>query len=209
MYLPQQFNNPTYALDLIRENPFATLISNDDEGYPYISYLPLHLEERHSGLFIRGHCARANPHWKYLNLRPKVLISFMGPQAYMSPRVYPDLVRVPTWNYIAVQVKANARILEGEQAKDALLKQLISDHEPEYALQWKNLQPTYQQQMLNAIVAFELEVYDIKSKFKLNQHRPEAHQKMYEIYRNGTTQEQSLADWMKRIGMMDKALSTK
>ena len=53
--------------------------------------------------------------------------------------------------------------------------------------------------MLSAIVAFELEVLDIQSKFKLNQHRPEAHAKTYEIYKSGTEDEKSLAQWMRKL----------
>jgi transcriptional regulator len=117
----------------------------------------------------------------------------------MSPRVYPDLTRVPTWNYIAVHVKVRAKIIDEENTKDILLKQLIADHEPEYAAQWRSLPEKYTQQMLSAIVAFELEVLDIQSKFKLNQHRPEAHAKTYEIYKSGTDDEKSLAQWMRKI----------
>lgn len=57
----------------------------------------------------------------------------------MSPKVYPDLVRVPTWNYIAVHCTVQAEVLDGEAVKDALLKHLIADHEPAYADQWRGL----------------------------------------------------------------------
>jgi transcriptional regulator len=56
--------------------------------------------------------------------------------------------------------------------------------------------------MLNAIVAFEMHVVDLQTKVKLNQHRPEAHQKMYDQYMAGGTSEQALAQWMKRLGMV-------
>ena len=47
MYLPPQFDarDPALAATLIRENPFASLISCDDEGLPYVTHLPLHLEQ--------------------------------------------------------------------------------------------------------------------------------------------------------------------
>ena len=201
MYLPQQFNNPQHALDVIRDFPFASLISNDDEGFPFVTHLPLHLDLRGDKVFILGHCARANPHWKYLQARPEALITFVGPQAYMSPRVYPDLIRVPTWNYITVHVKVRATLVSEENTKDALLKQLIADHEEAYAKQWRALPDTYTHQMLSAIVAFELEAFDIQSKFKINQHRQEAHAKMYEIYKAGNEQEVALAAWMRKLGM--------
>jgi transcriptional regulator len=201
MYLPTQFNVPAFAEELMIEHPFASLVSTDDEGFPYLTHLPLHLDRRGEDLYIIGHCARANPHWKYLQERPEALIAFLGPQSYMSPSVYPDLARVPTWNYLSVQVKAEASIVEGHATKDIILKQLIADHEPEYAAQWRALPDSYTDPMLSAIVAFELKVLDVRSKFKLNQHRPEAHAKMYQVYANGNEQDRSLAGWMARLGM--------
>ena len=201
MYLPKQFDEPTFAQDLIKENPFASLISNDDDGFPYVTHLPLHLDLKDGELFIIGHCARANPHWKFMQKGPEVLITFLGPQAYMSPSVYPDLARVPTWNYVSVHIKANAQLVDENHTKDVILKQLIADHEATYADQWRSLPDTYTTPMLSAIVAFEMRVLDIKSKIKLNQHRPEAHPKMYDFYSSGNEQEKSLANWMSRLGL--------
>jgi transcriptional regulator len=48
MYLPLQFNKSqdrTLAARIVREHPFASLISNDDSGFPYATPLPLHLVE--------------------------------------------------------------------------------------------------------------------------------------------------------------------
>ncbi|NBO42730.1 MAG: FMN-binding negative transcriptional regulator, partial [Betaproteobacteria bacterium] len=150
---------------------------------------------------LLGHVAKGNPHAGFLRSRPLVLLTFMGPHAYMSPTVYPDLVRVPTWSYVAVHVKAEVKILEGEEAKDAILKQLIADHEPPYAKQWRGLPETYTQPMLNAIVAFEMKVQDIHTKVKLNQHRPESHAAMHAAYEAGNESEKALALWMRRLGM--------
>jgi transcriptional regulator len=127
---------------------------------------------------------------------------FMGPQAYMSPGVYPDLQRVPTWTYLAVHAHVRARLLDGEEAKDALLKQLINDHEPDYAAQWRALPESYTQGMLNGIVAFELTFLDVQTKVKINQHRPESHAAMHAAYAQGNAQEQALAQWMQRLGMV-------
>lgn len=205
MYLPKQFNYPEHARTIIRENPFASLVSNDDEGFPFVSHIPIKLianETDPQKDVLIGHVAKGNPHASFLRQRPQVLLTFMGPQAYMSPAVYPDLVRVPTWSYVAVHVKAEVRLLEGEEAKDAILKQLIADHEPPYAQQWRSLPETYTHAMLNGIVAFEMLVLNVQTKVKLNQHRPEAHAAMYAAYESGTASEKDLALWMKRLGMV-------
>jgi transcriptional regulator len=205
MYLPKQFNHPEHARSIILENPFASLVSNDDEGFPFISHIPIKLMPHATDAqrdMLLGHVAKGNPHSGFLYKRPQVLLTFMGPQAYMSPAVYPDLIRVPTWSYVAVHVKAEARILEGEEAKDALLKQLIADHEPAYAQQWRGLPETYTHPMMNAIVAFEMKLLEVQTKVKLNQHRPESHAAMHAAYNSGNESEKALALWMRRLGMV-------
>lgn len=203
MYLPRQFDHPEHAATLMREHPFASLITTDDSGFPFVTHLPLKLvEEGGQPAVLLGHCARGNPLWDYLEKRPLALASFMGPHAYMSPKVYADQQRVPTWSYLAVQAKVEATLLEGDAAKDALLKQLIVDHEAAYADQWRSLPEDYTHKMLNAIMAFELRIVDLQCVVKLNQHRPEAHAAMHAAYEAGSAQEQALAVWMRKLGLV-------
>ena len=55
--------------------------------------------------------------------------------------------------------------------------------------------------MLAGIVAFTITVEQLQPKFKLNQHRKQAHAAMKERYAKGTPNEQALAGWMARLGM--------
>jgi transcriptional regulator len=205
MYLPPQFNKSqdrALAARIVREYAFASLISNDDEGLPYVTHLPLHLVEEGDDWKLLGHVAKPNPHWKYLAARPQAVVTFMGPQAYMSPKVYPDLARVPTWNYLAVHCKVTAQLVEEPEAKDRILKTLIGDHEPPYKQQWIDLGQEYQHKMLTGIVAFELKIDVLECKIKLNQHRKEALAAMHAIYAQGSQQEQALAGWMRDLGLV-------
>ena len=208
MYQPPQFKSDDRALAarLMREHAFASLISNDDAGLPFVTHLPLHLEERDGGFFLLGHCAKANPHWRYLQARPNAVVTFLGPHAYQSPRIYPDLARVPSWNYLAVHCTVAATLIEDPAAKDGLVKKLIGDHEPPYAEQWRALGDDFAQKMLAGIMGFELEVTDLQTKFKLNQHRPESHQALKAGYSRGNDDERELALWMDilQIGVADK-----
>lgn len=203
MYLSPQFNSKDNqdAVDLIRMNPFASLISVDNEGLPFVSHIPLHLEEGSGDKFLLGHVAKPNPHWRYLAARPAAVVTFMGPHAYLSPQVYPDLTRVPTWNYLAVHCTVHAELIEDPTAKDQLLKKLIADHEPAYAKQWEDLSEEFAQTMLAGIVGFRLRVTNLQCKLKLNQHRPEAFASMKSIYASGNDNERALAAWMDRLGM--------
>jgi len=205
MYIPPQFNGKdrAVALDLMRSHAFASLISTDDEGLPFVTHLPLVIDARDEGATVSllGHCAKPNPHWRYLAARPRALVTFLGPHAYLSPSVYPDLARVPSWNYLAVHCVVEARLIEAPADKDALLKRLIAEHEPAYAAQWHALGEAFQHKMLAGIVGFELAVVDLQCKLKLNQHRPESHAAMAAQYAGGTPDMQALAGWMQRLGM--------
>jgi transcriptional regulator len=202
MYLPAQFDdkNLTHARELMRSHPFVSLISNDGDGLPFVTHLPLHLVEDETVPWrLLGHCAKPNPHWRFLEARPKAVVTFMGPHGYLSPKVYPDLARVPTWNYLAVHATVEARVIHDAPEKDALLKELIGDHEPPYAQQWRNLGPEFAEKMLSGIVAFELTVTQVQCKLKLNQHRPEAFDAMLAAYDAGDEQSRALAQWMRRL----------
>ena len=205
MYLPTHFEakdsattNAT-AHELIRAYPLANLISVDDDGLPFVTPLPLHLLTDNNETLLLGHCAKANPHWRFLLARPKAVVAFMGPHAYMTPRVYPDLVRVPTWNYVTVHCTVEARLIGDFDDKDRMLKHLIADHDPAYADQWRGLGEDYQHKMMSEIVAFELAVLELQCKVKLNQHRPEAHAEMRALYAQGSENERALAQWMDQL----------
>lgn len=209
MYMPPQFKakDRAHAIRLITEDPFASLISNDEDGLPFVTHLPLHLvaDGETEEMVLLGHVAKPNPHWRYLQARPRAVVTFLGPHAYLSPQVYPDLARVPTWNYLAVHCTVEARLIEDPTAKDALLKQLIGDHEPAYAKQWRDLGEEFALKMLAGIVGFELRVTKLECKLKLNQHRPESHRKMLAMYAAGTPDERALGEWMAQLGMVPTA----
>ena len=130
MYLPKHFEQHDRALTLevMRAHSFATMVSVDDAGAPFATHLPIIVSEIGTGdaakIVLEGHVAKPNPHWKYLAARPDVLVMFQGPNAYQSPRVYPDLMRVPSWNYVAVHATGRARLIEDARGKDALLKRV-------------------------------------------------------------------------------------
>lgn len=202
MYQPPQFKGQAeQAVQLIQSHPFASLISIDEAGLPYVTHLPLHLEMRGEQMVLLGHVAKPNPHWRYLQARPQAVVTFLGPHAYLSPKVYPDLARVPTWNYLAVHCTVQATLIEEPAGKDALLKKLIGDHEPPYVEQWRGLGEEFAHKMLAGIVAFELQVTELQCKIKLNQHRREAHAAMRAVYAAGSPDEQALGQWMDRLGM--------
>ncbi len=203
MYLPPFFRvtDPALAQALIHEQPLASLVTTDDDGLPFVTHLPLRLERVGEGgaLHLLGHLARPNPQCQHLKVRPRAVVTFLGPQAYMSPKVYPDLQRVPTWNYVALHAKVDVTLVHAEDDKDRLLKCLIADHEPAYADQWRSLAESYTTAMLGGIVGLELAAADWQLKVKVNQHRPEAREALRAACLAGTEQERALVAWMDRV----------
>lgn len=172
MYIPEHFRvrNHADALAFMRANPFTILVSNTDNG-PFATHLPLVIRENGDRLTLRGHVAKANPHWRYLEQQPNCLTIFHGPHSYISPTNYNSREVVPTWNYGAVHVYGDARVIAAPEELLGILHQLIPLFEPSYADQWASLSQSYRDRMLSHIVGFEITVTKMEAKFKLSQNR--------------------------------------
>jgi len=159
----------------VQDHPFATLIT-PGEPEPVVTHLPLLLVadcEPHGTLF--GHFARANPHASSNATCPSVAI-FHGPHAYISPALYEIRESVPTWNYATVHAYGRGKILPADTDKHQVLAELISQFDSAYLDQWKSFDEPYRVRMLTHIVAFEIAVTRLETKFKLSQNRTKAEQ---------------------------------
>lgn len=154
----------------MRANPFAILISTTNDG-PFATHVPVVIRETAGQTLIRGHVAKANPHWRYLQEQPLCLMIFHGPHAYISPSNYATRENVPTWNYGAVHAYGQVRTFSEPSVLLSILHDLIPTFEAAYAEQWASLSEPYRARMLSHIVGFEIEVTRIESKFKLSQNR--------------------------------------
>lgn len=172
MYIPEHFRMRDHAdaIAFMRANPFAILISSTDEG-PFATHLPLSVRGTADRLLLRGHVAKANPHWRYLEQNPACLTIFHGAHAFISTTNYTTRETVPTWNYGAVHVYGNARMFSSEEELQSMLHELIGTFEAAYAEQWASLSQSYRERMLSHIVGFEIAVTKIEGKFKLSQNR--------------------------------------
>jgi transcriptional regulator len=202
MYMPAHHTRTErdLAIAVIRENPFAILVSNGADDEPFATHAPLVLDERGDRLVLIGHIARANPHTQLFGLVPRVLAIFSGPNGYVSPSNYTVKEAVPTWNYVAVHVYGDVRIVEGHAAKDRSQKRLIGDHDPDYDAQWRSLDPAYQTRMLDGITVLEIDIVRFEAKFKLSQNRgAEDRARVKARHAAGTPGERALAAWMERL----------
>ena len=172
MYIPEHFRlrHDADAVAFMRANPFAILISTTG-AEPYATHLPLFVETKEEKVLLRGHVAKANPHWHYLEQEPQCLTIFHGPHSYISPTNYGARESVPTWNYVAVHVYGNARIFSSREDLHRMLHELMETFEPAYRKQWESLSDTFRENMLRHIVGFEIVATKIEGKFKLSQNR--------------------------------------
>ena len=172
MYIPEHFRveDRATALAFMRANSFAILVSNSAEG-PFATHVPVIIRESGDHLTIRGHVAKANPHWRYLQNEPQCLMIFHGPHAYISPSNYDTRESVPTWNYGAVHIYGNARTFAEPGQLLEMFRDLIPSFEAAYEQQWASLSDAYRQRMLSHIVGFEISVTKIEATFKLSQNR--------------------------------------
>ena len=171
MYVPTRYAASDDALiaELIRDHPFATLITPASDG-PKISHVPLLLEQRGESWVLIGHLARANDHWKALGEGTTTAI-FHGPQAYITPTWY-EQCDVPTWNYVVAHLSGPVRLLEAEKDSVAALELLSTRMEGETG--WKFGIPAdlaASGVLMKSIIGFEVLVEARVGKFKLSQNK--------------------------------------
>jgi transcriptional regulator len=172
MYIPEHFRAREHkdAIAFMQANPFAILVSSTPDG-PFATHAPVAIHEVGEELVIRGHVAKANPHWRYLEQQPQSLTIFHGAHAYVSPSNYATRENVPTWNYGAVHVYGETRVFSGHEELLGVLHELMHMFEATYAQQWAELSDAYRERMLGHIVGFEITATKVEAKFKLSQNR--------------------------------------
>jgi transcriptional regulator len=112
--------NPFFELDdkatierLIRENPWATLVTNTAGGL-VASHYPVLLDERRDDLTIVTHMGRPDERVHELG-EHEMLAIVQGPHGYVSSSWYGEFVEVPTWNFITAHLTGTPEILEPDE----------------------------------------------------------------------------------------------
>jgi transcriptional regulator len=175
MYTPPHFasQDRARARRLIAEHPFAILVCPADPLA--ISHLPLLLDEGPGEGLMIGHVARANPHWRRFDGDTPAIAVFTGPHAYISPSWYRSS-DVPTWNYAAVHLHGRPVALHDEARARDIVDRLVARFESAQTGHWSTtrLSDDRMRRQLRGIVAFEMAVERIETKFKMSQNRSAA-----------------------------------
>ncbi|MGH6797478.1 MAG: FMN-binding negative transcriptional regulator [Roseiarcus sp.] len=161
---------------LIRSRVFGLLISNGAGGLTANS-VPFVLDTAASRLgTLKVHIARANPQWRDLQEQPDALVVFQGHDHYITPSWYAtkrDTGKVvPTWNYTMVQAKGRAKVMDEAwlaQQVEELTQTLESRREQPWAV--GDAPADFIAMQRRAIVGIEIEILDIRGKWKTSQNR--------------------------------------
>lgn len=175
---------------LMEQHPFATLVTSVAAGEPHITYVPLLLE----GDVLRGHIARANPHWQHFAGGSTVAI-FHGPHAYVSPFWYREPVdNVPTWNYAVVHAYGRPAVEEGTDTL-AQLGRLFARFDGGRPLPTDAAKA---RRMVGGIVSFRMPVERIEAKYKMSQNKTAADRAgvVAGLRATGRAEDRAVADWM-------------
>jgi transcriptional regulator len=166
-------HNEQVINDFIIQYPFAFLNGCDIENKPIATQIPVFIEEKDGKKILRGHLMKNTDHHKAFLRNENVLVVFSGRNTYVSATWYSNPNMASTWNYMSVHVKGSIRFLEDSALEDVLrLTSLhFENNDTSSTTTYDNLPDEFKQRVMNAIVAFEIEVLDINTVFKLSQDR--------------------------------------
>jgi len=186
MYVPNHFKEDRVPElhAAIQHIGIGTLITNGPDGME-ASHVPM-LIDPEPGPYgtLRGHIARGNGQWKRAAAGGEALVTFLGPDAYITPNWFPSKREtgkvVPTWNYIAIHASGPLRFFEDKAPLLDIVTRLTALQEGKRP--GKNPGPwavtdapaDYVDAMLKAIVGFELPIAKLEGKWKLSQNKSAA-----------------------------------
>ena len=173
--------NPSFVLGetaeikrLIRDNPWATIISHTSAGELVASHYPVILEESSEDIVLLGHVGRPDEQLHELGSH-ELLVVIQGPHGYISPGWYDASPAVPTWNFITAHLYRTPDILSDEENL-RVLEDLV-DHFEERTPEPRRMNGTpvdaaYAARISAGTMGFRLRVTRLVAKNKMSQNKP-------------------------------------
>ncbi|HSS31728.1 MAG TPA: FMN-binding negative transcriptional regulator [Solirubrobacterales bacterium] len=158
--------DPDVVRQLVRENPWATLVSAGGSGL-VASHYPVLLDEEAPDLTLLTHVGRPDDEVHGLG-EGELLVIVQGRHGYVSPSWYAaGASRVPTWNFSVAHCYGVPQIL-GEEENLEVLARLVERFEREVA-EPLLLDPEYGARVAPGTVGLRIPVSRFVCKRKLSQ----------------------------------------
>lgn len=177
------------------------LVVASDQGMASV-FVPVVVKSDYST--ITTHVARANPWWKNVTDRSDVLAIFLAASGYVTPSYYPSRYEqpgvVPTWNYVAVEVRGLVSVHDDMEWKSRQVRDVTGTFERNRSPQWyvEDAPADFIEKQLRAIVGLEISVSSIEGKSKLSQNRPQIdRESVRDHLAEGSLVERNVADRMR------------
>ena len=202
MYVPVKFRlDDDDAWQVVRDAGAGLLVLAAPTGLASV-FVPVVVSDDRGT--ITSHVAKANPWWRSVQPGDEVLAVFLAASAYVSPSYYPSRLDdprvVPTWNYVAVEVRGRVTLREDSQWKLAQVRSQTGRFEQGRSPEWSvdDAPAGHIEKELRAIVGIEIEVVNIEGKAKLSQNRPdEDYESVRANLSKGSLAERNVAGRMK------------
>lgn len=167
--------NEQVIKEFIARYPFAFLAGSDSANKPVATQVPVFIEEKDGRKILRGHIMKNTDHHKAFMYNQNVLVMFTGHHTYVSGTWYSNPHIPSTWNYMSVHAKGIIRFLDDAALVDVLRMTALhfENNNQQSTTVFDNLPSEYTQRLMQAIVAFEIEVKEMDTVFKLSQDRDE------------------------------------
>ena len=201
MYVPAKFRlDDDEAWQVVRDAGAGLLVLGAPAGLTSVFVPVVVADDRRT---ITSHVAKANSWWRSVQPGAEVLAIFLAASAYVSPSYYPSRLDdprvVPTWNYVAVEVRGRVTLHEDPAWKLAQVRSQTGRFERGRSPEWSvdDAPAGYIEKELRAIVGLEIEVASIEGKTKLSQNRSdEDYDSVRTNLSKGTLTERNVAERM-------------
>ncbi len=194
---------PDEVRRLVRENPWAGIVSHVPDRGIVASHYPFLLDEAAStgdDIVLLSHVGRPDEQLHRLG-ESEVLVIVQGAHGYISPSWYAEGDIIPTWNHVTAHLYGTPEILSAEENLRVLSD--LTDHFEKHvdAPRGLHLDPEYSARVAKGTVGIRLRVTRFDARLKLSQGKtPEVRESiMTHLEGDGPYAHPGLAREMRRL----------
>jgi transcriptional regulator len=173
--------NPSFTLasedgvkSVVREHPWATIVSMTDASGLVASHYPVLLDEAADGIVLLTHVGKPDDIVHELG-RHEVLVIVQGPHGYISPGWYDANPAVPTWNFVTAHLHGTPELLDADENLRVL--EALVDHFESAMPEPRRMRGTpedaaYADRIASGTVGLRIPITRFVAKNKMSQNRP-------------------------------------